>query len=117
MPVIGYQTEELPPSCTRERLGGLPPGEPGSHRRGAASEVELGWRGRRGQPDPDPVCHAQPSTPPLPRHCVRADEQGSGRESHPFLLARVCELTGGNSLAANIQLVLNNAALGATPGS
>ena len=24
-----------------------------------------------------------------------------------------CELTGGNSLAANIQLVLNNAALGA----
>jgi pseudouridine-5'-phosphate glycosidase len=25
----------------------------------------------------------------------------------------VCELTGGNSLAANIQLVLNNAALGA----
>ena len=43
-----------------------------------------------------------------------ADEQGvKGKESTPFLLARVCELTGGNSLAANIQLVLNNAALGA----
>jgi pseudouridine-5'-phosphate glycosidase len=32
---------------------------------------------------------------------------------HPFLLARVCELTGGNSLASNIQLVLNNARLAA----
>ncbi|MCK2082865.1 pseudouridine-5'-phosphate glycosidase [Aeromonas sp. 3925] len=28
-------------------------------------------------------------------------------------MARLCELTGGNSLAANIQLVLSNAALGA----
>ena len=43
-----------------------------------------------------------------------ADEQGiKGKASTPFLLARVCELTGGNSLAANIQLVLSNAALGA----
>ncbi|UON55332.1 pseudouridine-5'-phosphate glycosidase [Aeromonas hydrophila] len=30
------------------------------------------------------------------------------------MLALVCELIGGNSLAANIQLVLNNAALGAS---
>jgi hypothetical protein len=43
-----------------------------------------------------------------------ADEQGiKGKASTPFLLARVCELTGGSSLAANIQLVLSNAALGA----
>jgi pseudouridine-5'-phosphate glycosidase len=35
----------------------------------------------------------------------------SGKESTPFLLARVCELTGGDSLASNIQLVLNNARL------
>lgn len=42
------------------------------------------------------------------------DDQGvSGKESTPFLLARVAELTGGNSLASNIQLVLNNARLGA----
>ena len=37
----------------------------------------------------------------------------TGKESTPFLLARVCELTGGDSLAANIQLVLNNARLAA----
>jgi pseudouridine-5'-phosphate glycosidase len=36
----------------------------------------------------------------------------TGKESTPFLLARVAELTGGDSLASNIQLVLNNARLG-----
>ncbi len=40
------------------------------------------------------------------------DEQGvGGKESTPFLLARVAELTGGDSLASNIQLVFNNARL------
>ena len=37
----------------------------------------------------------------------------SGREITPFLLARVAELTGGASLAANIALIKNNAAAGA----
>ena len=36
-----------------------------------------------------------------------------GKETTPFLLARVSELTGGNSLASNIQLVYNNARLAA----
>ena len=36
-----------------------------------------------------------------------------GKEITPFLLARVCELTGGDSLAANIELVLNNVRLAA----
>ncbi|EAR09907.1 pseudouridine-5'-phosphate glycosidase [Reinekea blandensis] len=40
------------------------------------------------------------------------DQNVSGKESTPFLLARVAELTGGDSLASNIQLVLNNARLG-----
>jgi pseudouridine-5'-phosphate glycosidase len=31
----------------------------------------------------------------------------------PFLLQRIFELTGGRSLASNIELVLNNARLGA----
>lgn len=39
-------------------------------------------------------------------------EQGiKGKETTPFLLARVVELTGGDSLESNIQLVLNNARL------
>lgn len=43
-----------------------------------------------------------------------ADEQGiHGKQTTPFLLARIKDLTGGDSLAANIQLVLNNARLAA----
>jgi len=34
-----------------------------------------------------------------------------GKEVTPFLLGRVKDLTGGDSLESNIQLVLNNAAL------
>jgi len=41
-------------------------------------------------------------------------EQGiKGKESTPFLLARVAELTGGDSLDSNIQLVYSNAELAA----
>jgi pseudouridine-5'-phosphate glycosidase len=43
---------------------------------------------------------------------LEAAQQGiAGKESTPFLLARVCEITGGDSLASNIQLVLKNARL------
>jgi pseudouridine-5'-phosphate glycosidase len=40
------------------------------------------------------------------------EQNVTGKDSTPFLLARVSELTGGDSLASNIQLVLNNAGLG-----
>ena len=36
-----------------------------------------------------------------------------GKESTPFLLARIKDLTGGDSLDSNIQLVYNNARLAA----
>jgi pseudouridine-5'-phosphate glycosidase len=36
-----------------------------------------------------------------------------GKESTPYLLAKVKEITGGKSLEANIQLVYNNARVGA----
>ena len=42
-----------------------------------------------------------------------AEQHLSGKATTPFLLARVNELTGGNALAANIELVLNNARLAA----
>lgn len=41
------------------------------------------------------------------------DEQGiKGKDCTPFLLAKVAEITEGNSLAANIKLVYNNARVG-----
>ena len=36
-----------------------------------------------------------------------------GKEITPFLLKTIVELTGGDSLESNIQLVLNNARVGA----
>ena len=43
-----------------------------------------------------------------------AEEQGiKGKDTTPFLLKNIVELTGGDSLESNIQLVLNNAAVGA----
>lgn len=55
----------------------------------------------------------------MPEHTINAaidqavaEAQGViGKESTPFLLARVAELTGGDSLKSNIQLVFNNAIL------
>ena len=43
-----------------------------------------------------------------------AEQAGIGqKEVTPYLLARINELTGGKSLAANIALIKNNAALAA----
>ena len=43
-----------------------------------------------------------------------AKQQGiHGKETTPFLLAKVVELTGGESLESNIRLVLNNAEIAA----
>lgn len=36
-----------------------------------------------------------------------------GKDTTPFLLAKIKDLTGGDSLASNIQLVFNNARLAA----
>ena len=45
---------------------------------------------------------------------AEAKEKGiNGKRTTPFLLSRVKELTGGESLESNKQLVYNNAKLGA----
>ena len=45
---------------------------------------------------------------------VEAEEKGiHGKETTPFLLSKVLEVTEGKSLEANIALVKNNARLGA----
>ena len=50
----------------------------------------------------------------IDRAIAECNEKGiHGKETTPFLLARVAELTGGDSLASNIRLVYNNAALAA----
>ena len=52
--------------------------------------------------------------PEVQQALAESHEQGiHGKETTPFLLARVAELTGGDSLESNIQLVLNNARVAA----
>ena len=68
-----------------------------------------------GESDPGTVCDVRGGIYQY-RHrgqaVAEAEEQGViGKESTPFLLARVAELTGGDSLKSNIQLVFNNAIL------
>ena len=41
------------------------------------------------------------------------DKGIKGKDTTPFLLARIKDITGGDSLDSNIQLVLNNARLAA----
>jgi pseudouridine-5'-phosphate glycosidase len=65
--------------------------------------------------NPIPEQYAMPSAAidaAIEQALAEANAQNiSGKQATPFLLARVCELTGGDSLASNIQLVLNNARL------
>ena len=45
---------------------------------------------------------------------AEANEKGiHGKETTPFLLAKVAEITGGDSLESNIELVFNNVRLSA----
>ncbi|MBV8047036.1 MAG: pseudouridine-5'-phosphate glycosidase [Paludibacterium sp.] len=119
VPVVGYQTEKLPAFFTREspfnvdyRLDA--PGE-------IAAVLKAKWamalKGGMVIANPIPPQYAMAPAAidaAIEQALAEAQTQGiSGKASTPFLLARVCELTGGDSLASNIQLVLNNARLGA----
>ncbi len=49
---------------------------------------------------------------------IEMQEQGiHGKQSTPFLLSKIAQVTQGKSLEANIQLVLNNTRLGANIAS
>ena len=82
------------------------------------AQQELGLQGRHAghQPHPRGVRHGprRHQQGHRRRPWPRAKEQGiHGKATTPFLLAKVKELTGGDSLDSNIQLVYNNAALAA----
>ncbi|BBL92452.1 pseudouridine-5'-phosphate glycosidase (plasmid) [Vibrio rotiferianus] len=119
VPIIGYQTDSLPAFYTRQSEHSI------DYRLESAEEIalalkakwEMNLKGGVVVANPIPEEFAMPPeviTQAIETALKEADEQGIfGKESTPFLLARVCELTGGNSLDSNIQLVLNNARLGA----
>ena len=119
VPVIGYGTEELPAFYTRQS------GFKVDYRIDTAEELakafktqnELGFKGGMLVTNPIPEEYAMPLdtiNAAIDRAIAECEEKGiHGKETTPFLLARVAELTGGNSLASNIQLVYNNAKIAA----
>ena len=115
VPVIGYGTEELPAFYTRQSGFGVDYRIDTTEELAKAFKVqnELGFQGGMLVANPIPEEYAMPLetiNAAIDQAIAECNEKGiKGKETTPFLLARVAELTGGNSLASNIQLVYNNA--------
>ena len=119
VPVIGFGTKELPAFYTRQS------GFQVDYRIDTVEELaaafkaqnELGMKGGMLVTNPIPEEYAMPLetiNAAIDQAIAEAEEKGiKGKETTPFLLARVAELTGGNSLASNIRLVYNNAKIAA----
>ena len=119
VPVIGYGTKELPAFYSRK--GGFAvdyeikiPAELAAAFR---ASLDLGLRGGMLVTNPIPEEFAMDHeviNRAIDEAVAQANAQGiHGKATTPFLLAKVKELTGGDSLDSNIQLVFNNARLAA----
>ena len=119
VPVIGYGTEELPAFYTRKSGFGV------DYRVDSPEELAAICKAQRDRDykggmlvtNPIPEEYAMDKTiidAAIEKALSEAKEQGiHGKETTPFLLAKVVELTGGDSLESNIKLVLNNAKVAA----
>ena len=119
VPVIGYGTEELPAFYTRTS------GFKVDYRLDTPEEIAAAFRAQQemglggGMLVTNPIPEAYSMDPArinaaIDQAVADARRLGiHGKETTPYLLARVKDLTGGDSLSANIQLVLNNARLAA----
>lgn len=119
VPVIGYQTDELP--AFYSRLSGIPIPQRLDTARALAdtfkSQLNLGIIAGMLIANPVPTGADIPYAEMdgfIQTALGEAKEQGIiGKALTPFLLGRIVELTGGRSLATNRALALNNVKLGA----
>ena len=119
VPVVGYQADTLPAFYARESDFGV------DYRVDSAAEVaaamqckeDLGLAGGMVVAVPIPEQHALARVEidaVIDEALDEMREHGiTGKDTTPFLLARIAERTGGRSLAANIELVVSNARLAA----
>lgn len=114
VPVIGYGTDELPAFYTRQSGFGV------DYRIDTPEDLAAAFKAQNDLQlggflvtNPIPEEYAMDKAvidAAIEQAVAESKEQGiHGKETTPFLLARVVELTGGDSLESNIQLVLNNA--------
>lgn len=119
VPVLGYGTKELPAFYTRKsgfevdyRVD-----TPAELAAAFRASLDLGLRGGMLVTNPIPEEFAMDHeviNRAIDEAVAQANAQGiHGKATTPFLLAKVKELTGGDSLDSNIQLVFNNARLAA----
>ena len=119
VPVIGYGTEELPAFYTRSsgfkvdyRLD-----SPEELAQAFLAQRAMNYRG--GMLVTNPIPEEYSMDPAVINKAIaEALEEAKrlrihGKETTPFLLAKIKDITGGDSLASNIQLVYNNARLAA----
>lgn len=119
VPVIGYGTDELPAFYTRSSGFNV------DYRADTPKELAdmfraqrgLGFKGGMLVTNPIPEEYAMDKAvidKAIEEALHQCNVQGiHGKETTPFLLAKVVELTGGESLESNIKLVLNNAKVAA----
>ncbi len=119
VPVLGYQTESLPAFYTRNSPYNV------NYQMDTCEEIasllktkwELGLAGGVVVANPIPEKDAMEENEMssiIESALQEAEERNiTGKETTPFLLGKVKELTGGKSLIANIALVKNNAQVGA----
>ncbi len=115
VPVIGYETDEMPAFYTRESGYKLPMRVDTPEEAAAIYRISrsLGFPGGMVIANPIPEKDAMEKEKidrAIADAVSKADEQGiTGKDVSPFLLENIVAETGGESLAANIALVLNNA--------
>ena len=119
VPVLGYRTDELPDFYTRHS------GQKVDYRVDSPLEVAQIIKEKRDNhldggilvTNPIPEEYAMDQKvidDAINEALIRMERDGiKGKESTPYLLKTIVELTGGDSLESNIQLVLNNARVGA----
>ena len=119
VPVIGYGTEELPAFYTRKSGFGV------DYRLDTPAELaaafhaqrEMGLKGGMLVTNPIPEEYSMDAAvinAAIDKAVAECKAQGiHGKATTPFLLARIKDITGGDSLDSNIQLVFNNARLAA----
>ncbi|MBU5435857.1 pseudouridine-5'-phosphate glycosidase [Pseudoflavonifractor sp. MSJ-37] len=119
VPVIGYGTKELPAFYTRKSGFGVDYelDTPEELANAFQTSLDLGFQGGMLVTNPIPEEYSMDHdviNKAIDEAIKEASEQGiHGKATTPFLLAKVKELTGGDSLDSNIQLVFNNARLAA----
>ena len=115
--VIGYGTDELPAFFTRE--SGIKVGyrmdTPKEIAESMKAKEDMGLEGGMLVTNPIPEEYSMDVEvigEAIDKAVKEAEEKGvKGKDITPFLLDKIQKKTGGDSLASNIQLVLNNARL------